>query len=45
MGLKQTNAFRAHAVQIAVTAGLTRKAVAFDLGVGLCDAGQPGYRS
>ena len=35
MGLKRTNEFRADAVRIALTSGLTRKQVASDLGVGL----------
>jgi len=35
MGLKQTDEFRADAVQIALTSGLTRKQVASDLGTGL----------
>lgn len=35
MGLKRTDAFRADAVRIALTSGLTRRQVASDLGVGL----------
>ena len=35
MGTKQTDEFRAYAVRIALTSGLTRKQVASDLGVGL----------
>ncbi len=35
MGLKRTDEFRANAVRIALTSGLTRKQVASDLGVGL----------
>ena len=35
MGLKRTDEFRADAVRIALTSGLTRKQVADDLGVGL----------
>ena len=35
MGLKRTEEFRADAVRIALTIGLTRKQVASDLGVGL----------
>lgn len=35
MGTKQTDEFRADAVRIALTSGLTRKQVASDLGVGL----------
>lgn len=35
MGTKRTNEFRADAVRIALTSGLTRKQVASDLGVGL----------
>ena len=35
MGTKRTDEFRADAVQIALTSGLTRKQVASDLGVGL----------
>jgi transposase-like protein len=35
MGLKRTDEFRADAVRIALTSGLTRKQVASDLGVGL----------
>ena len=35
MGLKRTNEFRADAVRIALTSGLTRKQVADDLGVGM----------
>jgi len=35
MGLKRTDEFRADAVGIALTSGLTRKQVASDLGVGL----------
>lgn len=35
MGLKRTDEFRADAVRIARTSGLTRKQVASDLGVGL----------
>ena len=33
MGLKRTDEFRADAVRIALTSGLTRKQVASDLGV------------
>jgi transposase len=33
MGLKRTDEFRAEAVRIALTSGLTRKQVADDLGV------------
>ncbi len=35
MGLKRTDEFRADAVWIALTSGLSRKQVASDLGVGL----------
>ena len=35
MGLKRTEEFRADAVRIALTSGLTRKQVDSDLGVGL----------
>ncbi len=35
MGLKRTDKFRADAVRIALTSGLTRKQVASDLGVGV----------
>lgn len=35
MGLKRTEEFRADAVRIALTSGLTRKQVADDLGVGM----------
>ncbi len=35
MGLKRTDEFRADAVRIALTNGLTRKQVADDLGVGM----------
>ena len=35
MGLKRKGEFRADAVRIALTSGLTRKQVASDLGVGL----------
>ena len=35
MGLNRTDEFRADAVRIALTSGLTRKQVASDLGVGL----------
>ena len=35
MGLKRTDEFRADAVRIALTSGMTRKQVASDLGVGL----------
>ena len=35
MGLKRTEEFRADAVRMALTSGLTRKQVASDLGVGL----------
>ena len=35
MGTKRTDEFRADAVRIALTSGLTRKQVASDLGVGL----------
>ena len=35
MGLKRTDEFRADAVRIALTSGLTRRQVASDLGVGL----------
>ncbi|MEL6416886.1 MAG: IS3 family transposase [Pseudomonadota bacterium] len=35
MGLKRTDAFRADAVRIALTSGLTRRQVASDLGAGL----------
>ncbi len=35
MGLKRTDEFRAFAVRIALTSGLTRKPVADDLGVGM----------
>lgn len=35
MGLKRTDEFRADAVRIALTSGLTRKQVAGDLGVGM----------
>jgi len=35
MGLKRTDEFRAEAVRIALTSGLTRKQVADDLGVGM----------
>ena len=35
MGQKRTDEFRADAVRIALTSGLTRKQVASDLGVGL----------
>ncbi len=35
MGLKRTDEFRADAVRIALTSGLSRKQVASDLGVGL----------
>lgn len=35
MGLKRTDEFRADAVRIALTSGLTRKQVASELGVGL----------
>ena len=35
MGLKRTDEFRADAVRIALTSGLTRQQVASDLGVGL----------
>ena len=35
MGLKRTDEFRADAVRIALTSGLTRKQVVSDLGVGL----------
>lgn len=35
MGLKRTDEFRADAVRIALTSGLTRRQVAADLGVGL----------
>ncbi len=35
MGTKRTDAFRADAVGIALTSGLTRRQVASDLGVGL----------
>ncbi|MFC4216913.1 hypothetical protein ACFP4H_21810 [Pseudophaeobacter arcticus] len=37
MGLKRTDEFRADAVRIALTSGLTRKQVADDLGVGRTD--------
>jgi transposase len=35
MGLKRTDEFRADAVRIALTSGLTRKQAADDLGVGM----------
>jgi len=35
MGLKRTDEFRADAVRIVLTSGLTRKQVADDLGVGM----------
>jgi transposase len=35
MGLKRTDEFRADAVRIALTSGLTRKLMASDLGAGL----------
>ena len=35
MGLKRTDEFRADAVRIALTSGLTRKQMANDLGVGM----------
>ena len=35
MGLKRTDEFRADAVRIALTSGLTRKQLADDLGVGM----------
>ena len=35
MGLKRADEFGADAVRIALTGGLTRKQVAFDLGIGL----------
>lgn len=35
MGLKRTGEFRADAVRIALTSGLTRNQVADDLGVGM----------
>ena len=35
MGVKRTDEFRADAVRIALTSGLTRRQVASDLGVGL----------
>ena len=35
MGLKRTDEFRADAVRIALTSGLTRRQVADDLGVGM----------
>ena len=35
MGTKRTDEFRADAVRIALTSGLSRKQVASDLGVGL----------
>jgi transposase len=35
MGLKRTNEFRQDAVRIALASGLTRKQVAYDLGVGM----------
>ena len=35
MGLKRTDEFRADAVRLALTSGLTRKQVADDLGVGM----------
>ena len=35
MGLKRTDEFRADAVRIALTSGLSRKQVSSDLGVGL----------
>lgn len=35
MGLKRRDEFRADAVRIALTSGLTRKQVADDLGVGM----------
>ena len=35
MGLKRTDAFRADAVRVALTSGLSRKQVASDLRVGL----------
>lgn len=35
MGLKRTDEFRADAVRIALTSGLTRKQIASDLGVGM----------
>jgi transposase len=35
MGLKRTDEFRQDAVRIALTSGLTRKQVAYDLGVGM----------
>ncbi len=35
MGLKRTDEFRADAVRIALTSGLTRQQVADDLGVGM----------
>ena len=35
MGTKRTDEFRADAVRIALTSGLTRKQIASDLGVGL----------
>jgi|TARA_R100001530_G_scaffold124732_1_gene93013 transposase len=35
MGLKRTDEFRADAVRIALTSGLTRKQVANDLGIGM----------
>lgn len=35
MGTKRTDEFRADAVRIALTSGLTRKQVASDLGVGV----------
>ena len=38
MGLKRTDEFRADAVRIALTSGLTRRQVASDFGVGLLDA-------
>ena len=35
MGLKRTNEFRQDAVRITLASGLTRKQVAYDLGVGM----------
>lgn len=40
MGTKRTDEFRADAVRIALTSGLTRKQVASDLGVGLSTLGK-----
>ena len=44
MGLKRTDKFRADAVRIALTSGMTSKQVASDLGVGLSTLNNGGSR-